>query len=102
MDIPALTGSQKSRLRALGQRMEPTIKVGKDGMTPAIVADLGRQLGAHELVKLRFAGLPRDERAALCDRLAAETGGMCVGSVGQTALFFVRAAGAKSILAVGK
>lgn len=104
MDIPALTGSQKSRLRALGQRMEPTIKVGKEAMTPAIVADLKRQLAAHELVKLRFAGLPRDERAALCARLAAATASACVGAVGQTALFFAASpkGGSRSILASGK
>jgi RNA-binding protein len=88
MDKIALTGAQKSRLRGLGQRIEASIKIGKEGVTPTIVGELRRQLGAHELVKLRFLGSPRDERATLCIKLSEESGGIFVGSVGQTALFF--------------
>lgn len=89
MEKTALTGAQKSRLRGLGQRMEPSIKVGKDGLTPAILVEVKRQLGAHELVKLRYVGSGRDERAAMSIKLSEETRSHFVGSVGQTALFFV-------------
>jgi RNA-binding protein len=92
MDKIVLTGAQKSRLRGLGQRMEPSVKVGKDGLTPAVLGEMRRQLGAHELVKLRYAGSPRDERAAMSLKLSEATGSTFVGSVGQTALFFTPAA----------
>jgi RNA-binding protein len=98
MDKIALTGSQKSYLRGLGQRMEPSVKVGKDGLTPAILAEVRRQLEAHELVKLRFVGSPRDERSAMSLKLSEATGSLLVGSVGQTALFFIRAASRKASL----
>jgi len=39
---------------------------------------------------LRFLGVDRAERAALCAQLAAEAGCACVGSVGHTALFYLR------------
>jgi RNA-binding protein len=92
MDKIMLTGSQKSRLRGLGQRLEPSVRVGKEGLTAAILSELKRQLGARELVKLRFAGIPREERAALCPKLSEATGSAFVGAVGQTALFFIPSA----------
>jgi RNA-binding protein len=88
MDI--LTGRQKTHLRSLGQQLEPRLKVGKGGLTPALAAELRRHLRAAELVKLRFLGVDRAERAALCAQLAAEAGCACVGSVGHTALFYLR------------
>jgi len=84
----ALTGAQKSRLRGLGQNLEPALKLGKGGLTPAFFAELQKLLRARELVKLRFLGLDRQERAALCDQIADEGRCLCVGAVGHTALFY--------------
>lgn len=84
----ALTGAQKSRLRGLGQNLEPALKLGKGGLTPAFFTELQKLLRARELVKLRFLGLDRQERAALCDQIADEGRCLCVGAVGHTALFY--------------
>lgn len=86
-DFP-LTGAQKSYLRGLGQRLEAGLKVGRSGLTPEFFAELQKLLRAHELVKLRFAGADRDERAALCARIADEGRCVCLGAVGHTALFY--------------
>ncbi|MGA3007880.1 MAG: YhbY family RNA-binding protein [Opitutaceae bacterium] len=85
------TGAQKTFLRGLGQQLEPALKVGKGGLTPAFFAELERKLHASELVKLRFLGSDRDERANFC-ALIAETGQCAwIGAVGHTALFFLSA-----------
>lgn len=83
-----LTGAQRSHLRGRGQTLSPALKLGKGGLTPAFFAELQKLLRAHELVKLRFLGLDRDERAALCDQIADEGRCLCVGAVGHTALFY--------------
>jgi RNA-binding protein len=88
MERPTLTGAQKAHLRGLGQRLEASLKLGKGGLTPAFFEELRRQLGARELVKLRFSGADRDERAAFCARIAGEGPCECVGSVGHIALFY--------------
>jgi RNA-binding protein len=85
-----LTGAQKSFLRGLGQSLEPALKLGKGGVTPAFFAELQKQLRANELVKLRFLGAERDERAALCTQIADEGRCLCIGAVGHTALFYRR------------
>lgn len=84
----SLTGAQKTFLRGLGQQLEPALKLGKGGLTPAFFTELQRQLRAHELVKLRFLGADRDERATLCTQIADEGRCVLVGAVGHTALFY--------------
>lgn len=86
-DFP-LTGAQKSHLRGLGQTLEAGLKVGRGGLTPEFFAELQKLLRAHELVKLRFLGADRDERAALCAQIADEGRCVCAGAVGRTALFY--------------
>ncbi len=89
MILPSLTGAQKTKLRGLGQTTADGAYLGKEGVTPAFVADFNRLLDARELVKLRFtAGQDRHERAALCDALAAAAPCHCIGAVGHTALFW--------------
>ncbi|MEO6004205.1 MAG: YhbY family RNA-binding protein [Opitutus sp.] len=88
-DFP-LTGAQKSFLRGLGQKLEPALKLGKGGLTPAFYTELQKQLRAHELVKVRFLGAERDERTALCTQIADEGRCLNVGAVGHTALFYRR------------
>ena len=57
-------------------------------VTPAFFAELQQHLRRHELVKLRFLGAERDERAALCTQIADEGRCVFVGAVGHTALFY--------------
>ena len=85
----SLTGAQKSFLRGLGQWLEPSLKVGKEGLSPAFFAELQRLLRANELVKLRFVGgADRDERATSCEQIADKGRCLCIGAVGHTALFY--------------
>jgi RNA-binding protein len=87
--LPDLTGAQKTALRGRGQTMADTIFLGREGLTPAFLAELNRLLDARELVKLRFTGgRDRRERAVLCDAIAATAPCLCVGAVGHTALFW--------------
>ena len=88
MDLPLLTGAQKTRLRGLGQKLSDSLRIGRQGPTPALYTELNRQLATRELIKARFETADRDERAALCERMAAETPCLCVGAVGRTALFW--------------
>ena len=41
-----------------------------DRRLPALLAELQKLLRAHELVKLRFVGIERDERTVLCAQIA--------------------------------
>ena len=88
MLIPTLTGAQKTKLRGLGQTLSDSLRIGRNGPTPALLVELNRQLDARELVKLRFEGTDRAARSALCERIAAETPCLWLNAVGHTALFW--------------
>ena len=64
------------------------LKVGRQGLTPQFFTELQQRLRASELVKLRFIGAERDERATLCEQIADEGRCVCIGAVGHTALFY--------------
>lgn len=83
-----LTGAQKSFLRGVGQTLDARLKVGRNGLTPEFFAEFQKILRAHELVKLRFLGADRDERAVYCTRIADEGRCVFVSAVGHTALFY--------------
>ena len=87
MTALALTGAQKSYLRSLGQTMDCSLVIGREGLTPAVLADLNHQLEAHELVKVKLLA-ERDERAVLATEIAAKTAAAEAGAVGKTALFY--------------
>lgn len=89
MNLPTLTGAEKTALRGRGQTLSDGAWLGKGGVTPAFLAEFNRQLDAHELVKLRFTGgQDRRERAALGEQIAAAAPCLGVGAVGHTALFW--------------
>ena len=87
-ELPLLTGAQKTQLRGLGQQISDSLRIGRQGPTPALFTELNRQLDTRELVKVRFEVADRDERALLCEKMAADTPCLCVGAVGRTALFW--------------
>ena len=82
-----LTGKQRKQLRALAHGLAPVVQVGKVGVTPALAAQVGRELEAHELIKVRFLEGKREK-----DRLAAEleaaTGAAEVGRVGHVSVLY--------------
>lgn len=90
MDNVSLSSAQRAHLRGLGQRLDAALKLGRDGVTPAVSHELDRLLRAHELVKIRFVNAERGERVVLCDHIAAALHCECVGAVGHTALFYRR------------
>lgn len=50
--------------------------LGEKGLTDAVIAEIGRALEAHELIKVRAGGMDRHEREAalaqICARLDAQ------------------------------
>lgn len=66
----------RKALKARAHALDPIIHLGGKGLTEAVIAEIGRALETHELIKVRAGGMERDERAAafteICTRLAAQ------------------------------
>jgi len=75
--MPALsaTPAQRAALRAQAHALKPVVIIGAEGLTEPVLAEIERNLVAHELIKIRVFGDDRDERVTvyetICERLNA-------------------------------
>jgi len=83
----SLSVKDKKYLRGLAHHLEPVIRVGKEGVSVAIVASLEEVLLAHELVKLKFVE-HKEFKQELAGELARETGAEIVGEIGNIIIFY--------------
>lgn len=88
MELPTLTGAQKTRLRGIGQTLEAKLAIGHAGITPQVLVELNGLLLSDELVKVRYVGFDRHQRAELSESVATQTPCIHAGSVGAVALFY--------------
>ena len=71
----ALSPIERKKLKARAHTLNPIIHLGSKGLTEPVIAEIGRALDAHELIKVRAGEMERDEReaalAAICGKLGA-------------------------------
>lgn len=85
-----LTSKQRQFLKGRAHPLAPVVRIGKGGYTPAIAAEAKVALRAHELVKVRIDAEDGEDRKAIAERLAAETGAHLVTTVGKVAVLYRR------------
>lgn len=62
----SLTSKQKRTLRSLGMNLEPVVQIGKDGVTPAVVAAADEAIEKRELIKIKvLQNCPEDIEMAI-------------------------------------
>ena len=70
-----LRPAQRKEKRAEAHHLEPVVRIGGDGLTPAVIKETDAALNAHGLIKIRVQGDDREAREAmyldLCDSLGA-------------------------------
>ena len=82
-----LDSGQRQYLRRLAHDLRPVVQIGRQGLTPAVIAAVDTALLAHELIKIKF-GEFKDEKADLTEQLTAATDSTLVGMVGNVAMLF--------------
>ena len=74
--MDGLSPIERRKLKARAHALDPIIHLGEKGLTAAVMAEVDRALGAHELIKVRAGGLERHAREAalaeICARLDAQ------------------------------
>jgi RNA-binding protein len=86
--MPTLTGKEKPKLRAKGQRLTAMCSLGKTGLTDAVIAQIDALLARHKLIKIRLADEQGAARTEAATRIADATQSALVGVVGKTVLLF--------------
>jgi RNA-binding protein len=85
-----VTGKQRRYLRSLGQRLAPTLHVGHEGVSDAVVRQADTLLDAHELVKARVGDNAPADRHTIAKELAQRAGADLTQVLGRTALLYRR------------
>ena len=84
-----LTNPQVRKLKGAAQRMDPSLKVGKQGLSEPFLKSLNEELTRHELVKVKFAEF-KEQKKDLAPQLAQKTGSHLVTLLGNVAVLFRR------------
>lgn len=85
-----LSGKQKRFLRARGSLIRPSVYVGKEGFTPAVVSETLTQLNSQELVKVRVQPNSLEEPREVAALLSEETQSQLVQVAGRNFLLYRR------------
>ena len=83
-----LTSKQRQFLKGKAHALSPVVRVGKGGLTPAVVKEAKTALRAHELVKVRIEAEDGDDRREMAEQLAQDTGAQIVARVGKVAVLY--------------
>ena len=82
-----LTSEQKKYLKGLAHAIDPSVSLGKSGITLELIKEIDTSLFAHELIKLKF-NQGKEEKKLLAEELAEKTGSNLVAMVGNNAILY--------------
>jgi RNA-binding protein len=85
---PELSEKQSRYLRGLAHPLSPIVRLGKEGLTDAVVKETTRALKDHELIKVKAPGGDREARDAAFAALAERTGSALVHRIGNVAVLY--------------
>ena len=86
----SLTGKQKSFLRSLGQKLEPVVMMGKEGVTPTVVEAAREAIKKRELIKVRVLQNCMEEPEDAITMLAERADVNLVQIIGRKGLVYKR------------
>ena len=86
----SLTSKQIRKLRSLGMTEDALVMIGKEGVTPTVVASAREAIKKRELIKVRVLQNAPDEPADAITVLAERADANLVQVIGRNGLLFRR------------
>jgi RNA-binding protein len=83
-----LTGKQKQFLKGLAHPLSPIIRVGKGGVSQALIEETKKTLEVHELIKVRIDVEDSTDRRGMAETLAHATDAQIAGAIGKIAILY--------------
>jgi len=68
----------------MAQKLRPTLHIGKDGVSESVLEELGRQLKAAKLVKVRVLGSLEGDRREVAAEIARRSSSTLIDVRGST------------------
>lgn len=85
--LERLPNPQLRKLKGMGQRLEPMLKLGKAGLTEGFYKQVNENLEQHELIKIKFDEF-KEEKKELAPQIAEKTSSHLVQQVGNVIVLY--------------
>jgi RNA-binding protein len=82
-----LSNPQIRELKARAQKLKPTLKIGKEGVSPGFLQALDDALKHNELLKIKFDDF-KAEKKSLSPQIAEKTGSRIIMRVGNVLVLY--------------
>ena len=86
-----ITGKQRSALKKMAQEIKPTVMIGKEEVTPTVIAAIDDYLARHELVKVQIQDGAILDPKETANEIAAELGAEFVQAIGKKFVLYRQA-----------
>ena len=83
-----LTGKQRRYLKALANRIRPTVYIGHKGLSPSVVEMVEQTFNTRELIKLKVQRECPQRKEDVADALAKATHSHLIQILGSTILIY--------------
>lgn len=83
-----ITSKRRSYLRKLGQKLDPVVRIGKDGLTENVIQSLNDALNTRELVKVKILQNSDEDTKEAARKIAETISGELIFILGRTILIF--------------
>lgn len=84
----SITEAERRALKRLAHHLDVVVRTGDAGVTPAVVAEAGKALEHHELMKVRVLAADRETREAMITSLCQALDAALVQRVGHVAIIY--------------
>ncbi len=82
-----LTPREKKLIKKLSHDLKPLIRIGKNGVTPATIANIDKALNDHELIKIKYLE-HKDQKNTLTRQITEETRSELINRIGNTIVLY--------------
>lgn len=88
--MTTLNSKQRKTLRGLAHHLEPSVQIGKDGITDGVLGAAERALLDHELIKVKVLEAAPLSRSEAGEALSTKLKAQLVGEIGRIAILYKR------------
>jgi RNA-binding protein len=83
-----LAPRQRKYLRQQAHSLQPVVRLGRSGVSAAVIAETDRALESHELIKVKIEAEEGEQRKQMALSLADATGAEVAGLIGRIAILY--------------
>ncbi len=84
----SLNNKQIRFLRAQAHSLKPVVIIGGNGLTDNVINEINQALDDHELIKVRVNADDREDKAAMVDKISAQTEAFLIQTIGHIGIFY--------------